>query len=486
MKTKHKAERVPIPNPTERVTGLQCENQTFPVGIDLHHHRFSWRIESGRRGCAPIAYRIMVASSGEALQSDAADVWDSGRVDSSETTHVRYGGPPLEGFRRYFWTVMCWDDTETELRPLRPASFATGVLDGWTQDVRWISMTNPTEYTSTSDPFIGKHHTEYFASYFRKEFQCDRPVAAAYAAVSAMGWCELWLNGRKVGNRVLDPAPTEFKNDTLYSCYDIGDQVRESNCVGAILGNGRCLKLYGYEQPAVLVLIHVAFTDGSTMTVSSDSTWTAAHGPIRENGIYFGEHYDGRLEDDRWAVTGGGSDDWKPAKAVAGPMPQWQSMEPIHVDQDLQAQSISSPASGTYIYDFGQNISGFVRMSVRGPRGTTVTIRHAELLGDDGTLNTSTNRFAEATDVYILHGDGEEIFEPRFTYHGFRYAEITGYPGVPSDESLIARFVHSAVEPTGTFSCSSPLINQVHRNVIWGQLSNLVGIPTDCPQREER
>ncbi len=469
---------------TPVVGELRCEHEVDPIGIDSPSPRFSWRVTGSRRGLAQTAYRLVVVEPGDSRQV----VWDSGRVESDDVSHVAYAGPPLQSCRDYRWTVTCWDERGERMGAPNDACFVTGLLPPQRLSASWISMRDPVSYESTFDLPRGVHHTEYHAMYFRTDFTCEQPPVRAYAFMSATGLYELWLNGRRVGANLLDPAPTDYRHEALVSAYDITSIVGASNAVGVILGNGRCLGLHGFAKPAVFCEIQLVGRDGTRQAVRSGQGWFVGHGPLQNNGIYFGERYDARLESPCWPTPDGPQPPApvEDALVVDGPALRSQRVDPIRIERELHAVRVSSPVPGIFVYDFGQNLAGFVRLRVRGPAGTTVTIRHAELLNEDGTINTSTNRYACATDVYILSGRGQETYQPRFTYHGFRYVEVAGYPGVPSDDSVVALFVHSSVERVGSFCCSDELINAIHRNTVWSQLSNLMGIPTDCPQREER
>lgn len=463
-----------------KVTDLQCEYYKDPLGIDIPIPRFSWKIESSSRGACQVSYRIRLAETEADVHQ--TPLWDTGVIGSKKTTFVTYEGPELKAFCHYFWTVDCVGADGVSAVPDRPASFYTGPLRPASFTGRWIASPYAQSYTSTHDPVVEQRHTEYHAAYLHKEFSCDGEIGHAYVFASAAGIYELWINGDRIGDHRLDPAPTDYDVSRLYSCFDVTGQLSQHNRVVAVLGNGRHLKLYGYGKPEFFCEFHIRYSDGREVVVVTDSSWRVSPGPIRENGIFFGEHVDAALDDpilDSFEEGAG-------AVEVESPLPRWQAVDPIRATATLHPEEIANPAPGTYVFDFGQNISGVVRLRARGPEGSTVTLRHAELLAEDGGLNVSTNRYAEATDVYTLRGDGPEVFEPRFTYHGFRYAEVTGYPGVPGKDDIEARFVHTDVPRTGSFSCSHPLINRIHRNVIWGQLANLMGIPTDCPQRAER
>ncbi len=354
---------------------------------------------------------------------------------------------------------------------------------------KWISKKKCREFGSKGTVLQGKYMGQYIhcqTLYLRKEFEIKKEVHKARAYVCGLGLYELRLNGKKVGDRVLDPPQTDYGKIALYSTYDITESLKRSNAVAVLLGNGRHIKNYGYGQPRLILQIQIEDEDGEREIIVSNKTWKVSYGPLLRDGLYYGEKYDARLEQPGWDEPGFDDSRWEKAVVVSGPKFISQTVQPIRVAARLKAKRLSSPKSNTYIYDFGQNFAGWVRLSVRGPRGTEVKLRHAELVHDDGTLNPAPNQNAEATDVYILKGEGLEVYEPRFTYHGFRYVEVTGFPGIPTLENIEGCLVHTDVEKVGGFFCSDDLINRIHRNILWGQLSNLMGIPTDCPQRDER
>ncbi len=330
----------------------------------------------------------------------------------------------------------------------------------------------------------------YRGIYLRKEFSLiERPIRAL-AFFCGLGYGEFYVNGLKAGDQRLDPAQTDYNLGALYSSFDITDfLVKGANAFGIVLGNGRYVDAYGFGKPRAFLQVVLEYANGRREAVISDSSWTAAHGPVLQNGIYSGETYDARLEEDGWAKPGFApynSAAWRPVHVVEGHPLRSQAMEPIRATAGLPVRRILNPYPGAFIFDFGQNFAGVVRLKVRGQGGSEIKLRYAELLDEQGRLHLSTNRESQSCDTYILRGEGEEIWEPRFTYHGFRYAEIRGYPGTPGPEALMGIVLHSDVEPVGAFACSEPLINDIHRNILWSQRSNLMGIPTDCPQRGER
>ena len=468
---------------------LKCESLIEPIGIDAPRPRFSWLPVSPDRGQAQTGYSLIVSSARELCEREIGDFWESGPVENERFDTIEYVGDPLLSCTRYFWRVRWRDKSGEESAWSDIATFMTGFLYEGDWKARWIGAREVREFKSKGNVLLGEaggDDIQTHAVYLRKEFELREKAAMALAFVSGLGCYELRVNGKKVGDRVLDPGWTDYKKRALYSTYDITELVGTKNAVGVILGNGRHVKSFGYDAPKMTCRIEIETESGERKVVLSDESWRTSSGPLRENGFYFGERYDARLEMPGWDEPGFGDSGWGKAVVVAGTPLVSQVMPPIRVCQDLKPIELRAVAPGTWVFDFGQNFSGWVRMKVQGPKGAEVRLRHAELVHEDGTLNMGPTENAEATDVYILKGGGPETYEPRFTYHGFRYVEVTGYPGEPAADAVEGRFVHSDVEQTGTFSCSNDLINRIHANVLWGQLSNLMSIPTDCPQRDER
>ena len=468
---------------------LRCEDLRNPLGIDTTRPRFSWIPGHSRRGARQRAYQVIVSSTPGFARNEVADCWNSGKVESPSNFTIEYEGIPLETDRRYFWRARWWDSDGGESPYSEIAFFETGILEGSDWKALWIGKKDCREFRSTGTVLSGRYMGEYVQShgvYLRKEFQLKEPVRRARAYVCGLGLYELRVNGLRVGDRVLDPAQTDYSKIALYSTYDLTGYLSTRNSVGVILGNGRHIRNYGYGPPRLFLQIMLETESGDRKIVTSDDTWKASHGPLMENGLYYGERYDRRLEMPGWDLPNFDDSAWERAVTVPGTKLASQMLEPIRVGHLLMPKSLSSPAPGVFIYDFGQNFAGWAKIRARGPEGTEIRLRYAELLSEDGSLNVSPNQAAEATDVLVLAGDGEETFEPRFTYHGFRYVEVTGSAGKPALEDLQGCFLHSGVDETGEFTCSDDLIRRIHSNVLWGQLSNLMGIPTDCPQRDER
>jgi alpha-L-rhamnosidase len=336
------------------------------------------------------------------------------------------------------------------------------------------------------------------ARYLRKEFASDKKIRRATVSYSGLGLSELYLNGKKVGDEVLSPGATEYPKRILYVTHDVTDQIKQgNNALGVILGNGRFYsmrsKVYAgmphYGFPKLLLNLHIEYDDGSVQEVVSDGSWKlTADGPIVANNEYDGEEYDARKEFGRWSEPGFDDAKWQAAELVDAPegVVAAQMIEPIRVVETLRPVEITEPKPGVYVFDMGQNMVGWCQLKVSGPAGTEVTLRHAETVNPDGTLYLANLRGAKVTDVYTLKGDGVETWEPRFTYHGFRFVEVTGLPGKPTLDTLAGRVVHDDLEVVGQFACSSQLINQIYKNVVWGTSGNYRSLPTDCPQRDER
>lgn len=439
-------------------TALRCEYLENPMGVDVPKPRFFWVVEHPERGQVQSAYQVIVSTDPKAA---AGDIWDSGKVASAKSTQVVFAGKSLESGKTYFWKVRSWDRDGREGPWSDTARFDTGLF-------------NRTDWKGT---WIGKKNQ------LRKEFSLKGRVKRARAYIAGLGYYELRLNGRKAGNHVLDPGWTTYDKRVLYVTYDVTPFVREgANAVAVTLGNG------WYKSRALLLQINVELEDGTTASVVSNASWKAADGPIFEDSVYNGESYDSRRETPGWDRPGFDDKEWPAAEAVKAPAGglSAQMMPAIQIVDTLVPLKMSNPRPGVYVFDMGQNFSGWARLRVTGPRGTDVRLRFAEILYDDGTLNQENLRSAQAEDHYILKGDGEEMWEPRFTYHGFRYVEVTGFPGTPKLDSVRGRVVHSAVEPIGSFAASKDILNGLQRIITWGQKTNLHSIPTDCDQRDER
>ena len=475
-----------------RITALRVEYRREPLGVDEEHPRFSWRIETRLRGLRQVAWQVEVASSEEDLLAGKADMWNSGQVVSDTSIQIEYRGRPLESNRKYFWRVRIWDNNGVS--HLSAVSFwRTGLFHRNEWKAFWIGLAR----TSPNDAPV-QEHRRLAARYLRKEFHVRKPVREATAFVSGVGLFEFYLNGRKVGRQVLAPALSEYDKRCYYLTFDVTPYLQEGqNAAGLILGNGRFFaprlkeptETRDYGLPRGICQIMITYEDGSQDIVISDTLWRVTdQGPIRANNEYDGEEYDARREMDGWALPGFKATGWESASFMAPPSPvlQAQPIAPIIVADTLTPVTVTQTRPGVYLFDMGQNMVGWVRLRAHGKRGGKIVLRFAERLRPDSTLYTDNLRGAQATDVYILRGEGEEVWQPRFTYHGFRYVEVTGFPGTPDHTGITGMVVHDDLERTGTFHCSNPLVNRIYRNAFWGIRSNYRSIPTDCPQRDER
>ena len=440
---------------------LRCEYLTNPVGIDVRQPRLAWVDLHTGRAQMQSAYQLLVASSPDLLAQNKGDLWDTGKTASDDPTQVVYNGKPLESNHSYFWKVRYWDKDGNATEYSRPASFDVALLSADDWKGQWIGGANQ----------------------LRQEFTLAETPRRARANICGLGYYELRLNGAKIGNNYLDPGWTTFDKRDLYVTYDITANLhRGANAVGVRLGEG------WFKSRVLLVQIEIELASGKHVTVSSGPTWKVKSGPIVSDSVWDGEVYDARLETNGWDQSGFKDDDWAPAQIVKAPggVLSAQMMPPIQDVDSMVPVGLTNPRPGVYVYDMGQNFSGWVDLHVSGPRGARVQLRFSELLYDTGMINRENIRAAKARDIYILRGDGEECYHPTFTYHGFRYVEVTGYPGTPSLDSLRGHVVHTAVKTTGSFVASKPLLNQIHKIIRWSDLTNLHSVPTDCPQRNER
>ncbi len=440
---------------------LRCEYLHNPVGIDVRQPRFAWVLHHTERAQVQSAYQVLVASTPDLLAQNKGDAWDSGKTASDDSTQVVYNGKPLESDHSYWWKVRYWDTHGNASDYSHPASFDVGLLSADEWKGQWIGGSNQ----------------------LRQEFTLAEAPRRARAYICGLGYYELRINGKKIGMNYLDPGFTTWAKRVLYVTYDVTANLHSgANAVGVMLGQG------WYKSRVMLLQIDIELASGKHVTVTSGPMWKAKNGPIVSDSLYDGEVYDARLETHGWDMPGYKDEGWMPAESVKGPagVLSAQMMPPIQDVDSMVPIALTNPRPGVYVYDMGQNFSGWVEMHVDGPRGAQVQLRFSELLYDNGMINRENLRGAKARDIYILRGDGEEHYHPRFTYHGFRYVEVTGYPGTPSLDSLRGHVVHTAVKTTGNFAASNPLLNQIHKIIRWSDLTNLHSVPTDCDQRDER
>jgi alpha-L-rhamnosidase len=489
------------------ITNLTCEFDSSPMGIETDVIRFSWMLQTVIPGQKQTAFRILVADNPETLASGKGNLWDSGKVNSDQSVLVKYKGEPFQASTRYWWKVKVWDKLGHATSWSDANWFETGLLleSDW-RSAQWISMKSDNRDTTysfrqiqTDLMEVPEFRTSYPAPLFRRDVNINKGLKSARAYVAGLGYYELTINGRKIGDHVLDPAQTNYDVYSKYVVFDISESLSIGiNSLGVMLGNG----FYGqtiafphsklsYGKPIIKALFRFEYEDGTIDELVTDELWKTTSGPVVFDNVFAGETYDARYELPGWNMSGYDDSAWENAKAVNGPggTISAQSLPPIRVKERLKPVRIFK-SRDSWIIDFGQNISGWVRIRVNEDPGTVIRIRTAEALTRDGSaINTySTGHFAtgvEQIDMYICHGKGEEVWEPRFTYHGFQFAEISGLSGKPDADAIEAVWVYSDVDNTGYFESSDTLLNllyEVSMNTIKG---NIHGLPEDCPHREK-
>lgn len=499
-----------VPTPPDN---LRCEYRINPLGIDARNPRLFWEIGRVPGGMMQSAFQVLVAGSNSLLSEPRADMWNSGKINSKENIQVEYAGKPLESGKRYFWKVRFWDQHGKVSGYSPVAWWETGLLDASDWKGTWIGNGKPAPeseadmYKDTPVPL------------FRKDFSLPKDMVSARLYISGLGYYEAYLNGRRVGDHVLDPGWTNYAKRIQYSVYDVTDLLQKGdNAFAVMLGNGwfNPLPLYLFNrlnlrkvltigQPELIAQLNIVYSDGSTGSVVSDETWKTGNGPILMNNVYLGERYDARLEQEGWDAPGFNDSKWGKAVKTNSPGGKLMVMvqPPVRITKIIKPVKITEPSKHVYIFDMGQNFAGVARLKVKGPAGTRVQLRYGELLNDDGSLNDHTTIAchieegsyvqhrpgaplnANQTDIYILKGKGEEIYNSRFTFHGFRYVEVTGFPGKPDTETLTGLRMNSDIIPVGNFECSNPLINKIQENTRWTFLNNVFSIESDCPGREK-
>ena len=475
------------------VGGLQCEYLENPLGIDTPQPRLSWVLESGQRAQAQTAYQVLVASSEALLKANTGDLWNTGTVPSDQTVQVVYAGKALSSSQRCHWKVRVWDKEGKASAYSRPAYWEMGLLSPQDWKGQWIGRT--TDTNSLPAPLL------------RLTFTLEGKIKQARAYICGLGYYELHLNGKKVGDHLLDPGYTRYDRRALYVTYDVTDELRRGkNAVGVILGNGwynvQTKAVWDFHKapwraaPKLLMQLRVEYTDGRIETIDTDSRWTTSTGPITFDSIYGGETYDARAEKPGWDTSDYDDSGWAMAQAVPAPGGKLaaQVMPPIKADAYIKPIKLTEPKPGVFVFDMGQNMAGFAELNLRAPADTRVVMKYGERLSKEGMLERAdiqqhivrvdTNQQYQ-TDTYIAKGKGLETWHSRFDYHGFQYVEVTGYPGKPALDTLRGLFIHSAIPVAGNFECSNPLLNKIWRAGRWAYLSNLQGIPTDCPHREK-
>ena len=468
------------------VEGLRVEYLTNPIGIDVVQPRLSWRIASARRNTMQAAYQLQVGTSEAILARGANLLWDSGRVTSDASVFVDYAGPPGTSRTRYYWRVRVWDASGRASPWSRPSFWETGLLQPGDWTAQWIG---PPPTTSDSLPSP--------SPLLRGSFQVAERVRSARLYVTSLGLYEAYLNGQRVGDQLFTPGWTSYRRRLQYQTYDVTQLVRPgANVVGAMLGDGWYRgqlgffgqrNLYG-PRLGLRAQLEIRYESGRTERIVSDMGWKTTPGPVLASDIYGGETYDARRELIGWTSAPFDDQGWA-AVALVDPPPATlvaTLSPPVRRVRELRPASIRRAPSGEMLFDLGQNFTGWARLTVTGPAGTTVTMRFGEVLDKGGNLYTANLRAAAQTDRYTLSGKSREVYEPHFTFHGFRYVAVAGLPSQPDSTTITGIAVSSDLTQTGSLVTSDSLLNQLQRNIVWGQRSNFLDVPTDCPQRDER
>jgi len=468
------------------IVNMRTDYKTNPLGIDERQPRLSWEIISAKGNTRQTACELQVAGSEQKLLQRADLLWEK-KMNSDQSVQVIYQGPALQSRQRLFWRVRIWDNHGRVSGWSKPAIWEMGLLSDTDWKAKWIEA-DIKEDMHLSQP----------AQYFHNEFTLTSAVESARLYITSHGLYESFLNGKRVGDQVFTPGWTSYNKRIQYQVYDVGSLLKKGqNAIGITVGDGwyrgflawrKQKNVYG-DKLGVLAQIEVVYTDGTKETIITDAGWKATNnGPIRMADIYNGETYDARKELSGWSQAGYNDQGWQ--KTVVKDYPEIHLTgafgPPVRRIEEIRPVKIIPGKDNAVIYDMGQNMVGWLRLKVKAAAGTEIRLRHAEVLDKYGNFYTENLRRAKQTVVYICNDKGEQVFEPHFTFQGFRFVEVSGFPGEPGLDALTGIVIHSDMAPTGSFTCSDSLINQLQHNIQWGLKGNFLDVPTDCPQRDER
>lgn len=473
---------------------LTCEYMKNPIGIDVDKPRLSWKIGSDRRNEYQLGYQIIVSTNRENIINNIGDAWDTGKINSSESTQIVYNGMKLNSFVRYWWKVRVWNINQEVSEYSEEAWWEMGILKHEEWKGKWIYI-NTALLTKYKD--IKSENYGLPAPFLRKTFEIHKAVHSVRMYATSLGLYEMYMNGTRIGDNELTPGWTDYNHRVQYQTYDIKHLLKQgNNTIGVILGDGWYTgnvaiagrKHYGDYPLMFNCMLRISYTDGTEELVISDKSFKGIAGPIIYSDLQMGEFYDATREIDGWNTSYVDDStlsnvlemDANTDKLVAqiGPC--------VKVTKKIKPIKFTKSGDNQYIFDMGQNMVGRVQIKVKGARGSSIVLRYGEMLYSDGTLYTENLRSAEQRDTYILRGEATEYYEPRFTFHGFRYVEISGYTGEITLDCITGKVMNSDLMETGVFHCSNPLVNNLFSNILWGQRGNFLSIPTDCPQRDER
>ena len=505
-----------VEHPKMTITDLKCEQRVDPLGLDILNPRLSWVLESIHRGAKQTAYQILVASDLKQLNANRGDIWDTEKIVSNQPIQIEYRGKKLSSEGIYYWKVRVWDEQGDASDWSESSSWEMGLINQSDWSAEWINDGGEVSEN------IEENYADNPAPLFRRDFNLTGKIKKARLYITGVGYYEAIINGVRVGDHLLDPGWTDFSKRVLYSTYNVTDIIKNGeNSIGVTLGNGWYnplpLKMWGVYnlrehltigQPQFIARLNIEYIDGSTQTIVSNEEWRTHEGPILLNNIYLGEIYDARNEIEGWDSFGFDDRQWinaKIAKNKLGKL-QAQNQPPIKITGKLSPVKLTEPKPGVYIFDMGQNFAGWAKLKVEAPAGTRIKLRYGELLYEDGTLNGLTSvagqikgKNADGTliggtfspdtawqsDTYITSGKGIEYYTPRFTFHSFRYVEVTGYPGNPPMDAIEGFRLSSDLLKTGSFECSNKLFNELQKITEWTFLSNVFSVQSDCPHREK-
>lgn len=471
------------------ITNLRTEMKNNPNGIDVSNPRLMWQIESSLTDVNQTAYQIIVAESVKDLNSQKNLSWNSGKISSASSVLIPYEGKPLQSRKTYYWKVKVWTNKgETSWSEVNNWTMALTDTGEW--NAKWIGLDKS---MNEGDRLEGE--TRLAARYLRKEFQLPAQIKNARVYITGLGFYECYINGKKVGNDVFAPTATDYSKHVNYNVYDVTDLLSNGqNTIGVILGNGRFFSMrkggvrhFGF--PKMLMQLEIEDKNGKKTTLVSDETWKiTTNGPIISNSEFDGEEFNANLELKGWANNSFNDNGWINASIVDAPEGKLisQTNPNIQIMKELKPISITETPQGTYMLDMGQNMVGWLAIKLKGKKDKPIKMVFAESLKNKNELYMANLRTAKVTDIYTPAGDGEFSWEPKFTYHGFRFVEISGLDYKPQIENFTGKVIYDKMDDVGTFESSNPTLNQIFHNAYWGIIGNYRSMPTDCPQRDER
>jgi alpha-L-rhamnosidase len=468
---------------TFTVSNLRVNYRRNPLGIDDVKPRLSWQITTEARGFIQTAYQIQVAST---LDFAFGILWDSEKVVSDQNVHIAYQGPALCSRTRYYFRVRVWDGQGANSDWSEAAYWETALLSVEEWQASWIAA-----------PRCSGESGDEPCDYLRTQFTLPENVVSARVYATSLGLYRLYVNGAPADDTLFTPGWTSYTKRLQYQTFDVTSLLSKGeNAIGCILGNGWYKGYLAWEgdkefygtKRALLIQLHVTLADGSERIITSDGSWRTSSGPLLMSELYHGEIYDARTEMDGWAASDFADEAWLEAEVTDAPPSQLiaQENEPTRIIETIKPIAVITTPNGETVLDMGQNMVGWVRFTVCAEAGTVITLEHAEVLDRNGNFYTGNLRSAKQTIRYICRGAGPETYEPYLSFQGFRYVKVSGVPQDQLLEQFMGFVIHTDLEQTGSFQCSDELVNQLQRNIVWGQKGNFLDIPTDCPQRDER